>query len=193
MKYNHLPWLSKMNRGHGAGGAATNLHGKKFEELTNQYTALLSNGYILKRNPKEYLIKTMEDRTMVYLSQHAFKSYMKHTYGINFWRCPDEAYLTEYTHGRKVLHIVEKKEQRVEGSVETKLWAGPGLLEEFQMEFESFDVHYAFCLNSFLKQKMMSPERKYQTLTKILDKHNIRVFYGEDADYASKLMEWVHS
>jgi hypothetical protein len=33
------------NRGTGAGGANTNLYGKKFEEQTNNYTRLLENGF----------------------------------------------------------------------------------------------------------------------------------------------------
>jgi len=53
--------------------------------------------------------------------------YMKNKYNIELFRCPDEAYIIEYTSGRKVIKILEKKEQNVEGSVETKLWSGPSL------------------------------------------------------------------
>lgn len=34
---------------------------------------------------------------------------MKNKYNINLFRCPDEAYIIEYTNGKKVIKILEKK------------------------------------------------------------------------------------
>jgi len=34
---------------------------------------------------------------------------MKNKYNIELFRCPDEAYIIEYTSGRKVIKILEKK------------------------------------------------------------------------------------
>jgi len=73
-----------VNKGTGAGGANTNYYGKKFEEKTNNQTRLLDQGYIknsFKKNPKKandyYLSKTVEDKTIIFVMQHAFTVYMK--------------------------------------------------------------------------------------------------------------------
>jgi hypothetical protein len=38
---------------------------------------------------------------------------MKQNYDINLFRCPDEAYIIEYKNGKKIIKILEKKEQNV--------------------------------------------------------------------------------
>lgn len=58
---------------------------------------------------------------------------MKNKYNIELFRYPDEAYLIEYNTGKKVIKILEKKEQKVEGSVETKLWSGSSLKREYEL------------------------------------------------------------
>ena len=128
-----------INNGSGAGGANTNYYGKKFEEKTNNQQRLLDIGYIqssFTKKPKKaydyYLSKIFEDKTIVFVLQHGLKMYMKNKYNIDLFRCPDEAYIIEYKSGRKVIKILEKKEQRVEGSVETKLWSGPSLKREYE-------------------------------------------------------------
>lgn len=121
------------NKGTNAGGANTNLYGKSFE-----------------------------DKTIVFVLQSGLKTYMKNKYGITIFRCPDEAYIIEYTSGRKVIKILEKKKQRVEGSVETKLWAGPSLKREYELVCEgNFEVYYGFCVSDFLKKKLVSNDKKY--------------------------------
>ena len=141
-----------INKGTGAGGANTNYYGKKFEEKTNNQQRLLEMGYIqnsfTKKTYDYYLSKTFEDKTIVFVLQNGLKMYMKNKYNINLFRCPDEAYIIEYTSGRKVIKILEKKEQNVEGSVETKLWSGPALKREYELvlgaEFEVFNIVYFF-------------------------------------------------
>ena len=123
-----------VNKGTGAGGANTNLYGKKFEEKTNNQTRLLDVGYIkscFTTKPKKtydfYLSIMVQDKTIVFVSQNGLKKYMKHKYNIDLFRWPDEAYIIEYNTGKKIIKILEKKEQNVCGSVETKLWSGPSL------------------------------------------------------------------
>jgi hypothetical protein len=88
--------------------------------------------------------------------------------------------------------ILEKKNQNAEGSVDTKLWAGPSLKREYQICFDKlnksnksdkmFKVEYAFTLNKFFKTKFTDPENKdnpkYSVLKEILDENSIEVFYG---------------
>ena len=104
------------NKGTGAGGANTNYYGKKFEDITNNQQRLLDMGYIKNSFTKKptktydyYLSKTFDDKTIVFVLQNGLKMYMKNKYNIELFRCPDEAYVIEYTSGRKVIKILEKK------------------------------------------------------------------------------------
>ena len=189
-----------INKGTGAGGANTNYYGKKFEEKTNNQQRLLEMGYTknsLKKKPKKeydyYLSKTFEDKTIVFVLQNGLKMYMKNKYNIDLFRCPDEAYIIEYTSGRKVIKILEKKEQNVEGSVETKLWSGPSLKREYVLVLGAeFEVFYGFCVSEFLKNKLISNEKKYTTLNTIFNENNIAVLFGDDDTYFEKFDIWFN-
>jgi hypothetical protein len=188
------------NKGTGAGGANTNYYGKKFEEKTNNQQRLLEIGYIKKsftQKPKKaydyYLSKTFETKTIVFVLQNGLKMYMKNKYNIDMFRCPDEAYIIEYTSGRKVIKILEKKEQNVEGSVETKLWSGPSLKREYELVLgPEFEVFYGFCISEFLKQKLISNEKKYLTLNTIFNENNIVVLFGDDENYFETFDIWIN-
>ena len=156
------------NRGTGAGGSNTNYYGKKFEDETNNYFRLLENGYernILVKNPKKishyYLLKFFEDKKIIFVLQNGLKIYMKKYYNIDLFRCPDEAYIIEYFSGKKILKILEKKEQNVEGSVETKLWSCPSLKREYEICVNfNFEISYALSVSNFLKIKFISNDKK---------------------------------
>ena len=193
--------LKIINKGTGAGGANTNLYGKLFEEKTNNKQRLLEMGYtqhsFTKKPKKEYdyyLSKTFEDKTIVFVLQNGLKIYMKNKYNIELFRCPDEAYIFEYTSGRKVIKILEKKEQKVEGSVETKLWSGPSLKREYELILGAeFEVFYGFCVSDFLKKKLVSNEKKYTTLNTILNESNIEVLFGDDENYFETFDTWFNN
>jgi hypothetical protein len=190
-----------INKGTGAGGANTNYHGKKFEDKTNNQKRLLQIGYTqnsFTKAPKKaydyYLSKTFEDKTIRFVLQNGLKIYMKTKYNIDLFRCPDEAYIIEYTNGKKVIKILEKKEQNVEGSVETKLWAGPSLKREYELVLGSdFDVFYGFCVSKFLKKKLTSNEKKYLILNKIFNENNIAVLFGDDENYFETFDTWLNN
>ena len=189
-----------INKGTGAGGANTNCYGKKFEDKTNNQNRLLEMGYIKnsytksKKTNDYYLVKTFEDKTIVFVLQNGLKTYMKYKYNIDMFRCPDEAYIIEYTSGKKVIKIIEKKEQNVEGSVETKLWAGPSLKREYELILDNeFEVHYGFSVNNFLKKKLTSKDKKYTILDTILQENNIVVFFGDDENYFQTIDIWFNN
>ena len=189
-----------INKGTGAGGANTNFYGKKFEDKTNNQNRLLEMGYIKNSYTKSkktndfYLVKTFEDKTIVFVLQNGLKTYMKYKYNIDMFRCPDEAYIIEYTSGKKVIKIIEKKEQNVEGSVETKLWAGPSLKREYELILDNeFEVHYGFSVNNFLKKKLTSNNKKYTILNTILQENNIVVFFGDDENYFKTIDIWFNN
>ena len=188
-----------INKGTGAGGANTNYYGKKFEEKTNNQQRLLEMGYTknsFTKKPKAYdyyLSKTIEDKTIVFVLQNGLKMFIKNKYNIDLFRCPDEAYIIEYTTGRKVIKILEKKEQNVEGSVETKLWSGPSLKREYELVLGAeFEVFYGFCVSGFLKNKLVSNEKKYTILNTIFNENNIVVLFGDDENYFETFDTWFN-
>ena len=187
------------NRGTGAGGSNTNYHVKKFEDKTNNYFRLLEIGYeeksLIKKPNKMahyYLIKNFEDRKIIFVLQNGLKMYMKNYYNIDLFRCPDEAYIIEYFSGKKILKILEKKEQNVEGSVETKLWSCPSLKREYEICVGSnFEIAYGLSVSNFLKEKILSNDKKYIILNKILNENNIPVLFGNDYNYFEILDNWI--
>ena len=132
--------------------------------------------------------------TIIFVLQNGLKTYMKQNYDIDLFRCPDEAYIIEYKNGKKVIKILEKKEQNVAGSVETKLWSGPSLKREYELVLgEGFEVVYGFCVSDFLKNKIISKEKKYIILNKILIEHKIEVLFGDDEDYFETFDIWLNN
>lgn len=188
-----------INRGTRAGGSNTNKLGKLFEHITSNKDRLLKKGYnkIKINNTKfgYYLEKHKDDISINFVSQNGLKYYMKKKHNINLFRCPDEAYIIHNKINDKyTLNILEKKAQHVEGSVETKLWAGNGLKREYELILgDKFTVNYSFCVSNFLKKKLLSNELKYIILKKILAEKNIKVLYGEDDDYFEKLDDWFNN
>jgi len=190
-----------VNKETGAGGTNANYYGKKFEEKTNNQIRLLNNEYVknsFTKKPKKtynyYLSKTFEDKTIVFVLQNGLKMYMKNKYNIELFRCPDEAYIIEYNTGKKVIKILEKKEQNVNGSVETKLWSGPSLKREYELVLgDNFVVQYGFCVSKFLKKKFISKEKKYTILNTILNENNIVVLFGDDENYFETFDNWFNN
>lgn len=190
-----------INRGTGAGGANTNYYGKKFEDKTNNQERLMKEGYVKNSFEKTgsktydyYLEKVFDDKLIVFVLQNGLKTYMKKKYNIDLFRCPDEAYIIEYNNGKKIIKILEKKEQNVEGSVETKLWSGPSLKREYELVLgDEFEVHYGFCVSQFLKDKLTSSQKKYIILNIIFKENNIRVLFGDDEDYFETFDNWLNS
>jgi len=189
-----------INRGTGAGGANTNVNGKSFEEKTSNEQRLLTRGFIKKTIPgykgknAYYLVKEVSpSESIIYLTQGGLKAYFQHFLKKKMCRCPDEAYL--FLNGTTyILKILEKKNQNTGGSVDTKLLAGPGFIEEYQIILgDAFTVHYAFCISAFLKKDYVSDTVKYKTLRTINERHNINVLYGDDANYYETLDTWISS
>lgn len=182
-----------INRGTGAGGANTNKTGKPFEENTDNLKRMIEHGFAKQ---KSWLSKQFEDRTVVIVKQHGLKQYAKHKYGIDdIYRCPDEAYIIEYATGKKVIKILEKKMQNVEGSVETKLYAGLLLKRDYEMMFgPEFEIQYGFCISEFLQKNITSGTKKYNNLRKMLEEeNNIPILFGNDANYFETLDSWINS
>jgi len=184
-----------INKGTGAGGKNTNLFGKKFEELTNYESligdwnkTLLTKGTKLKNH--YFLFKKINNNDFVYVSQKAFVSFFEIIYNRTLFRNPDEAIIITDINDNMTIKILEKKEQHVEGSVETKLWSAVALKREYQLMLPDCKIEYAFCLNSFFKNKFKINSTKWKILGQILNENDIKIFYGEDPDYFEQVNEW---
>jgi hypothetical protein len=183
------------------GGFNANYYGKKFEEKTNNQKVLSELGYekysFNKKSKSEsniFFVKKFDNKNITFVQQSGLKKFMKNNYNIDLFRYPDEAYIIEYSDGKKMVKILEKKEQNVDGSIETKLWAGQSIKREYEIVFgDVFNISYAFCVNNFLKNKITSNEKKYKILNKILIESCITVLFGDDKDYYISLYNWINN
>lgn len=187
-----------INKGTGAGGANTNLHGKAFEDKTDNEVRLVKDGFVKKEleinksSSCEYLEKTFEDKTVVFAKQGNLKKYIKHTYNFEIFRRPDEAYIYHYNDGKKVIYILEKKAQHVDGSVIDKLLAPEGYIFEYKTALHNtFEVNYGFCVSSFLQKKILSQDEKFATLKLYLMSIDVPLLFGDDEDYFTTLDKWL--
>lgn len=167
--------------------------GKLFEHKTSNHARLLSQGFkhtTIGRGKNDFVLsKTIGNHQISFVTQHGFKTYMRQN-NVEVFRCPDEAYIYE-SKEKTLVKILEKKEQIIEGSVETKLWSGPSLKREYELML-GFDVQYAFCLSDYFYRKFISNDKKYSILQTILKENDIHVLYGDDKHYFSSLDKWLY-
>jgi hypothetical protein len=187
-----------INKGTGAGGANTNLHGKVFELKTSNEARLLAQGFVKtymdKKEQKNnfYLEKEFHNGRLVFIQQIGLKKYMKQFNNIDLFRCPDEAYIWFPLNDLPTLKILEKKEQQTPGSVDTKLLSGPSFKREYELALEGkFKVEYAYCLNEYFSKEFKSDSKKYKILGQILSENNIPTLFGDNDDYFGKLDAWI--
>lgn len=186
------------NRGTGAGGANTNKNGKEYEKKTciEKYLSE-ENGWekciISKNKSGYYFMKKYDLYILYYTSQGGLKEFFKHR-SLNhkkIYRKPDGVFIkiSNDENIRPILFVIEKKHQNRPGSVDVKLWAGPGFVEDYKLMFPEYDINYCFDLNNWWKGQFK--HKKFINLQIILNKYNIPIFWGEDNDYCQKLSEWV--
>jgi hypothetical protein len=187
--------MSIINRGTGAGGAATNVNGKSFENITSVIPLLTTLGYskitLDKTVHGYYYTKKDEAKELYFFTQSSLKKYMKNTFNKELFRNPDEAFLIKEDNNY-TLKIIEKKNQNGEGSVADKLCNASYFVKEYKECLgDSFNIEYAFCLSDYLKKKYQSDTPKYRVMRKLHKDCNITVLFGSDTDYFSKLQDFV--
>ena len=191
------------NRGLYAGGAQTNINGKRFEcktalieKLTSKHNWDIYN-ISIPNGKFNYISKKFEHKTIYHVKQYDFKKFMKNRYNVTIEKNPDEAYIIEHDCGDFDVKIVEMKNQNCDGSVEEKLLLGSFWKEYYEYRLNTnnkgikFNVDFSFCVSSFLKEKLNRNTDHYTTIQYILKKHNIKLFYGDDSDYFEKIYDWV--
>lgn len=114
-----------INKGTGAGGSKTTKNGNNFESKTDNHKLLINKYGSIKLNKKSVYVEYIRaNKKITCIKQQDFINYMKIKYNIMSYRKPDEAYIIEHDN-KKILLILEKKNQNVNGSVDIKLWASP--------------------------------------------------------------------
>lgn len=189
-----------VNKGTGAGGANTNVNGKSFEQKTENESRLIASGFVRKSIPGYkgkyafYLVKEISPtQSITYLTQSGLKAYFAHFFKQEMFRSPDEAYLFR-NEDSYTLKILEKKNQNTAGSVDTKLLAGKGFIDEYEYCLGAqFIIRYAFCISEFLQKDYVTDTKKSKALRAINQKYGIAVLFGDNANYYETLDEWINS
>ena len=185
-----------INRGTGAGGAATNISGKTFEEKTSNEMRLTAAGWTRhpisgSKGKFSYFLQS-PDGASKFVSQGGLKAYAAAYWSKELFRNPDEAYISSGPSGL-TLKILEKKNQSVSGSVDQKLCDGAWFKEEYAecLGDTVSVVDYAFCLSKFLKEEYQSAAPKWTIMRRLHARHGITVLFGDDADYFGRLEQWL--
>ena len=191
------------NKGTGAGGSTTNHNGIAFEQKTDNEIRVISNGFVRKNiTGKEktkygyYLEKIDDKNTIHFVLQNGLKYYMSQFHQKELFREVDEAYIIiNNTTCNITVKVLEKKNQNGGGSVEDKLCLGHHFkfVEYPSCLGDNFQVEYAFCISTFLKNLYNSDHKKWKIIKASNEKNNIPVLFGDDADYFAKLDEWINS
>jgi hypothetical protein len=183
------------NRGTGAGGANTNKNGLSFEARTSIIPLLIKNGFTLHKETGGNTYYTKKDAATsdewYFFQKSALKKYCKKYFNATLYREPDECILYKNADtAHYTLKIVEKKNQNVAGSVDTKLYAGPGFKFEYASALGAkFTIEYAFTLSTFLMNVYNEPKKK--PMRQFNKKEGIPVFHGESPTYYQELFQWL--
>lgn len=168
-----------INKGSGAGGANTNKHGLYFEEITDlktKYTKIARHSIIFNnhdtifRLPKyKYIRKELETHIDPIIN--------------NAYGCIrlDEYYINE---AKKQIFIIEKKYQQVNGSVCEKIQTCMFKKWYFNTLLPGHTVIYIYCLSDWYKQKC-------QTELIYLYQQSVPVFWGQDPNYKSSIIDFM--
>jgi hypothetical protein len=111
-----------------------------------------------------------------------FKKFCK-KYVIKCKKSPDEIILSD-----KNIYIIEKKFQKVSGSVYEKLFLTNFYYEYFSSKF--LNVQYVLVLNQFLYSQLLKQTEMNQYFKLNLN-NNISIFNGDDENYFKNILEFI--
>jgi len=179
--------FSKLNiseKNKNSGGANTNKNGLSYEKITD-----LADKYkIIKKNNNHSIIKFIDYNTIyIHTKQSQLFRYMKDNMNHNIdkghgCKNPDECFIDEK---KKIIFIIEKKFQQVNGSVCEKIQTVEFKLWQYNRTFPEYKVVYIYCLSKWFKTNCKA-ELTYLKLKKI------PVFYGCDINYKKKIINFIN-
>tara|TARA_B100000941_G_C28507530_1_gene558342 strand:- start:2887 stop:3435 length:549 start_codon:yes stop_codon:yes gene_type:complete len=171
------------NRGTGAGGSNTNKNGLSYESKT-----LLNSQFEYIRQENGFDVIRFKSSPIEFIKVNKTKlfKFMKNTMNTTInpahgCQRPDECFINNE---QKIVFIIEKKFQKVGGSVCEKIQTPDFKVWQYQRLFPNYKIVYIYCLSSWFRQKCKS-ELEY------LSFKNIPVFWGDDEMYKEKLISFM--
>lgn len=164
--------MSRIPNTHG-GGAATNANGLLFEQTTSLNDALINSGYLVSGAGEVYNGKDFLGYSK---SKYEFINYLQNNgvdTGVNSdTLLPDDAFINV---GNKTIYIIEKKFQRVAGSVDEKLQTCGYKINQYRKLAVQmgFNVKYVYVLNDWFKKP------KYDDVREYIIKQGCMYYYNE--------------
>ena len=174
------------NKGTGAGGKNTNINGLSYEEITD-----LSDNYKIVKNNKNFNEIKFDNYEKIFISASKYLLFkymeMKNKLNKNIFpaagcKRPDEVYIDELN---KNIYIIEKKYQQGGGSADEKLQTGVFKKNHFFELFTDYKINYYYCLSDWFKKD------EYKSVLKYNEDNNIKIFWGNDPDYKSKIISSI--
>jgi hypothetical protein len=147
-----------------SGGAQTNINGLSFEVKT-------------ELQPVNNISHVKKGQLFKYLDKYLNKT-ISMGHGC---RKPDECFVDIE---RKIIFIIEKKFQKVSGSVCEKIQTVDFKLWQYRRCFLKFSIIYIYCLSSWFKENCVA-ELEYLKLK------NIPIFWGDDASYKKDILDFI--
>lgn len=175
------------NKGTGAGGAKTNKNGLSYEDMTEikesdryKYTdSLKVKTKMIQRViiDGELHIKIKKAELKLYMNEN--KKYNTESEKASE---PDECYINE---DKKIINIIEKKFQQINGSVDEKIQTCVFKIWFYNEQYRDYEIRYCYCLSDWFKSKKYKPEMRF------FKKYEIDVFWGSDDNYDNNILDWI--
>jgi len=175
--------MNIINKGNGAGGCNTNKNGLSYEVLTDlntEYTVISDNKYfkeIYFKNKSNVFELTNQSN----LFKHMVSNMNNNIHKGHGCKKPDECYISN---NKKLIFIIEKKFQQVNGSVCEKIQTSDFKLWQYNRTFPEYKVIYIYCLSSWFKKNCIA-ELEY------LEHNKVPVFWGNDVNYKNKIIDFI--
>lgn len=169
------------NRGTGAGGKNTNKNGLPYEQLTE-----LTDRYKVLTTDENSSDIQFHDTTQVFTytkQARLFKTIKINDSVPKAHGCknPDECYVHKDS---KTMFIIEKKFQRVNGSVCEKIQTAAFKKWQYSRTFPEYKIFYIYCLSDWFRKNCLA-ELQYFEAT------DVPVFWGSDPDYKDSIIAFL--
>lgn len=189
----------KTNKGIGAGGANTNKSGKEFEQQTSivKYLEELKFQKVeIGKGKMDYVYeKTIDNIKITFVQQTGFVTYCKQNFNISFDRRPDEAFIIKKSEKDYDIKIIEKKNQMVSGTVDSKIYNGEYFKYEYSQYFKenkelNFKIYYSYCLSEYFKNKFET-EKKWKLTKAYCQEKDIKIFFPCEEKCYQEIFDWI--
>ena len=168
-----------VNKGTNAGGSNTNKTGLSYEDFTD-----INENYELISKHKNYnnIKFKISDKQFISIKKSQLLKYKKPNITPGHGcKQPDECYISEID---KNIFIIEKKFQQTNGSVCEKIQTGIFKKKIYEKMYPNYNIIYIYCLSEWFKTNC-------SVEINILEDHNIPIFWGNDENYKSKIIDFI--